>query len=523
VPPSANLQGLSLPIHPNGVVYNSVSRTPVVGATLTLMAAGSTAPLPTACFDDAAQQGQITLADGYYKFDVNFTDPACLSGSDYLIGVTAPAGTSYVAGYSQIIPPIAGPSTAPFSVPSCPASSNDAIPSTAAYCEAQTSEFAPATSVAPRSAGTNYFVHLVLNGSQMPGTSQIFNNHIPLDPQLGGALAISKTTPLLNVTRGQLVPYQITVHNVAGLLLSDVSIVDRFPAGFTYVAGSALLDGVPTEPSAAPGTLSWNGLIITGTQVRTLRMLLAVGAGVTEGEYVNRAQAVIGVTGNAMSGEATATVRIVPDPTFDCTDVTGKVFNDANRNGRQDSGEEGLPGVRVVTANGLQATTDPYGRYHITCAVIPNESRGSNFVLKLDDRTLPSGFRMSTEPVQIMRVTRGKAVRMNFGATIHRVVGIDLSDAVFEPGTTEIRLQWRPRLNMLLDELSKSPAVLRLSYIADTEDAGLVERRLQVIKRQLTEAWATKNDSYGLTIEPEVFWRRGAPPKRPDVRLQEGK
>ena len=79
----------------------------------------------------------------------------------------------------------------------------------------------------------------MLDGSQMPGSSQIFNNHIPLDPDVDGSLAISKTTPLLNVTRGQLVPYVITVNNAAGLLLTDVSIVDRFPAGFSYVAGSA--------------------------------------------------------------------------------------------------------------------------------------------------------------------------------------------------------------------------------------------------------------------------------------------
>src|SRR5207247_8788960 len=109
---------------------------------------------------------------------------------------------------------------------------------------------------------------------------------------------------------------------------------------------------------------------------------------------VNRGQVVNGVTGGPMSGEATATVRVLPDPTFDCTDVTGKVFNDANRNGVQDDGESGLAGVRLVTDRGLRATTDPYGRYHITCAITPHEGRGSNFVLKLDDRTLPSGFRM---------------------------------------------------------------------------------------------------------------------------------
>src|SRR5688572_9420737 len=520
VPSGANLQGLNLPIHPNGVIYNSMARTPIAGATLTLLDARNATPLPASCFDDAVQQGQITSADGHYKFDVNFSDPACPNGGNYLIGVAPPAGTTYVAGYSQVIPPTSGASTAAFSVPACPAGTSDAIPGTTLYCEAQPSEFAPNASVPPRTAGTNYYVHLMLNGNQMPGSSQIFNNHIPIDPELNGSIAISKTTPLLNVTRGQLVPYVITVNNVSGELLTDVGIVDRLPAGFSYVADSALLDGTPVEPSVAAGTLSWNGLVIAGTQVRTVRLLVVAGAGLTEGEYVNRAQAVNGVSGSAMSGEATATVRIMPDPIFDCTDVTGKVFNDANRNGVQDDGEEGLSGVRVVTPRGLQATTDQYGRYHITCAITPDESRGSNFVLKLDDRTLPSGFRMSTSEVQIKRVTRGKAMPINFGASIFRVVGIDLSDAVFEPGTTDIRIQWRPRINLLIEELRKAPAVLRLSYVADIEDAALVERRVEAVRQQLIKAWDAKQH-YVLNIEPEVFWRRGAPPKRLDVRPQE--
>jgi uncharacterized repeat protein (TIGR01451 family) len=519
VPSGANLQGLNLAIHPNGVVYNSMTRTPVAGATLTLLAARGSSPLPAACFDDAAQQGQITLADGYYKFDINFSDPACSSGSDYLIGVTPPPGTNYVTGYSQIIPPASSPSTAAFSVPACPGSASDVIPGTSQYCEVQPSEFAPAASVQPRTAGTNYYVHLLLDGSQIPGSSQIFNNHIPLDPQVLGLLTVTKTTSAVNVTRGQLVPYTITANNHSGQLMSDVTIVDRLPAGFSYIKGSALVDGVPTEPMVVGTVLSWNGLTIAGTQVRTVKVLLAVGAGNSQGEYVNRAQALLGANGNALSGEATATVRLVPDPTFDCTDVMGKVFNDKNRNGRQDEGEEGLAGVRVVTPTGLQGTTDKYGRYHITCAVVPNESRGSNFVMKLDDRTLPGGFRMTTDQVQIQRATSGKALQINFGASIQRVISIDLLDAAFEPGKTEIRDEWKPRINLLLEELRKAPAVLRLSYVADTEDAALVKRRVETIKQELTERWGPANDSYMLTIEPEVFWRRGAPTKQPEVRV----
>jgi hypothetical protein len=202
--------------------------------------------------------------------------------------------------------------------------------------------------------------------------------------------------------------------------------------------------------------------------------------------------------------------------------VTGKVFNDANRNGRQDDGEEGVPGVRLVTPRGLQATTDPFGRYHITCAITPHEGRGSNFVLKLDDRTLPSGFRMSTDQVQVQRATRGKALKVNFGASVFRVVAIDLSDAAFMPGETEIRVQWRPRIGLLLDELRKAPAVLRLSYIADTEERSLVGRRMDAVRRLVTEGW-DEPTSYPLTIEPEVFWRRGGPPERRDVPAGDGR
>jgi uncharacterized repeat protein (TIGR01451 family) len=381
---------------------------------------------------------------------------------------------------------------------------------------------APPASVAARSTGTKYYLNLTLDGTAVPGSNQIYNNHIPVDPQISGSFSITKTTPLLNVTRGQLVPYTITVSNVLGASAQGIQVVDRYPAGFRYVAGSARLDGVPTEPTVAAGQLVWSGLSFGGSAHRTIVLFLAVGAGVGEGEFVNRAQT-IAVTGQPLSGEATATVRVVPDQTFDCTDVFGKVFEDVNRNGRQDPGEKGLPGVRVVTAQGLAATTDQYGRFHITCAITPNEIRGSNFVLKLDDRTLPSGFRLTTDQLQIKHATAGKALKFDFGASIHRVVAIDLSDAAFEPGTTEIRAQWRPRLDVLLGELRKAPSLLRLSYVADTEDAALVERRMQAVKLQLTEAWDAKKDSYVLTIEPEVFWRRGAPPKRSDVRVPESR
>jgi uncharacterized repeat protein (TIGR01451 family) len=510
VAPGANLQNLNLPLWPNGTVYNSVARVPVAVARVTMLNAATRAALPGQCFTDPAQQNQITAANGFYKFDLNFSDASCPAGGGYLIEVTPPA-TGYMSMPSRIIAPASGDNTAPFSVPACPGSADDAVPATTEYCEVVASAAVPPTSVPPGTAGTTYYLHLLLSNGTVPGQSQVFNNPIPIDPELYGAVAISKTSSLTNVSRGSLVPYTITVTNVYGTPLSGIGIIDRFPAGFKYVAGSARLDGTPAEPLINGRELAWNGLTLQFDQKRTIRFLLVVGSGVSEGEYVNRALALNTTTSGAVSGEATATVRVVPDPDFDCTDVIGKVFDDGNLNGRQDQGEKGLPGVRMVTARGLIASTDKNGRFHITCAAVPDEDRGSNFILKLDERSLPTGYRLTTENPRVLRATRGKMLRFNFGTTIHRVVRMDIAAGAFEPDTTEIRMQWTHRIDRLLEELGKGPSVLRLSYLGDVEPNGLALKRIEALKKEITARWKQSGAGYPLTIETEIFWRRGAP------------
>jgi len=500
------LQDLHLPLTPNGVVYNSLMRTPIAGATLVMVQAASKTPLASGCFNDPTQQGQVTPSGGHYKFDLKFSEPSCPSGGEYLIEVTPPA-SGYMAGVSKLVPPASGSTTASFSVSSCPGSPADAVPGTPSYCEAQASSLPPAASVT-EGAGTAYYLHLTLDSVQ-PGSGQIFNNHVALDPTLDTAIAITKTAGLINVTRGQLVPYTITLNNTLGVPLRNLSVVDTFPLGFKYVAGSSRMDGQKIEPAMNTRQMIWSIAQLGSNTKHTITFLMIVGSGVSEGEYVNRAQMLANATDSGASGVASATVRVTPDPNFDCTDIIGKVFDDANANGYPDDGEKGLPGARVVTARGLNATTDEHGRFHITCAVVPDEDRGSNFILKLDDRTLPTGYRVTGENPQVERATRGKMLRFNFGATIHHVVSLDIADGVFEPKGTKLRMQWQPRIDLLLKELRKAPSLLRLSYLAENENKGLVEDRLKVLKKEITGKW---DGGYPLTIETEVFWRRGSPP-----------
>ena len=87
---------------------------------------------------------------------------------------------------------------------------------------------------------------------------------------------------------------------------------------------------------------------------------------------------------------------------------------------------------------------------------------------------------------RVQRATRGKTLRFNFGATLHRVVTIDVADGAFEPDSTELRPQWQPRIDQLLQVLKEATSVLRLSYLADIEAESLVKKRLAMLKRTLT-------------------------------------
>jgi uncharacterized repeat protein (TIGR01451 family)/fimbrial isopeptide formation D2 family protein len=508
LPSGGSLQNMDLPLTPNGVVYNSVTRTPIAGAMLIMVQASTKSPLPGSCFGDPTQQGQVTLGNGFYKFDLNFSDSsACPSGGDYLIQVTPPS-SGYTAGPSRLIPPTTDSATATFSVPTCPGSAVDAVLATPNYCEAQASALAPAASMSA-GPGTTYYMHLTFDNAQ-PGDSQIYNNHLAVDPTLNTAIAITKTAALVNVVRGQMVPYTITLKNTLGVPLTNLSLVDTFPPGFKYVSGSGLVDGQKSEPVANTTQLVWNISQLAGNSSHTIKLLLVVGSGVSDSEYVNRAQVMDRATNGAVSGVASATVRVTPDPTMDCTDIIGKVFDDANANGYPDQDEKGLAGVRIVSARGLIATTDKYGRFHITCAAVPDEERGSNFILKLDDRSLPTGYRVTTENPLVLHLTRGKAMKFNFGAAMQRVVQLDIADGVFEPGTAVMREQWKSRLDMLMSELRKAPSILRISYLADVEDQSVVKARAEAVKHEIAERWG--QGSYKLTIETEIFWRHGGPP-----------
>lgn len=236
----------------------------------------------------------------------------------------------------------------------------------------------------------------------------------------GGDLTIHKVALKDNVVVGDFVPYRITIENNLATPALNMVIRDLIPAGFKYVNGSARLDGVEIANPVGGRPIEFRNLDFGGNtgsgttpSKRTLTYLLVVGAGVTQGEYVNKAVAVTRNAENA-SNISEATVTVTADPLFDNSLILGKVYIDRNGNGIQDEGEEGLGGVKLVTARGEIITTDQYGRYHLAGVEGGRWERGTNFVLKLDVWSLPAGYELIGRNPVVVRLSPGLPSKIDF-------------------------------------------------------------------------------------------------------------
>lgn len=464
----------SLPVDPSGVVYDSITRAAVSGATVTI-SGPSGFDASTHLVGGTTNQSQTTDTSGYYQFLLLSSAP---SGT-YTLTVNGPAG--YVPGASTIIPATVGPL-------------NPGIGSGTYSVQSQ--------SIPPTgSQSTTYYLTMNLSGSSLG----VVNNHLPIDPILGGAIFVTKTTSKVNVPRGDLVPYTIQARNTLSASIPNIDLIDELPPGFKYRSGSARLNGVAVEPQANGRVMRWPNLTFAPNETKTLTLVLVVGSGVGDGEYVNRAWALNNLVNSTVSNVATATVRVVPDPTFDCTDIIGKVFDDQNANGYQDGGEPGIANVRVATAKGWLVTTDAEGRFHVPCAVVPQMDRGSNFIMKLDERTLPSGFRVTTENPRVVRATRGKMVKLNFGATIHRVVRVEVSAEAFEKDSVELKEEWKKRFEALPEQLRSRPSVVRLVFRQSVKSEPKAKERLKELTSMLRRKWEALDEEYPLSIEDELL------------------
>lgn len=476
----------NLPLDPSGVVYDSITRAPVRNAVVTMLGANGS-PLPAICFLSATQQNQLTDATGFYRFDIVVgAAPECPTGeTTYTISITPPAGYS---APSTVLP-------------------------------AEPGAFDPTGLVRPTTIGAS--INAPANGDLVrwyqafrlaAGDPDVIFNHIPLDPFLTRApLIVTKTSIKRTASVGDLVPYTITVRNAESAQRAGVDVVDILPPGFKYVVGTASVDGVAVEPQVNDRELRWPRQTIPANTTVTYKITTVVGAGVTSGDRVNNGLARNGLDASEISNRGQAVVSIVPSAVFDCSELIGKVYDDLNGNGYQDQDEPGIPGARLATVNGELITTDEFGRYHITCAAVPDAEIGSNFVLKLDERTIARGYAPTTDNPQSIRLTRGKISELNFGVQKAATTALNVDTRAFMPGSAELRPEFAKKLASLRpDEAVRM--VIQISYRADNgEDWTLAERRVAALKTAIAKLFERDWDAPKPVIEANLNRAFGIP------------
>jgi CshA-type fibril repeat protein len=254
----------------------------------------------------------------------------------------------------------------------------------------------------------------------------------------------------------------------------------------------------PGEPLVVPGEGTWTVDLATGSITFTPE------PGFTGNPTPIQYQ-VTDIFGNLLD-PASVVILYEFNAAFICSEVIGKVFDDKNQDGQQDEGEPGIAGARLATVNGDIITTDEYGRYSVPCAAIP-EDIGSTFLLKLDPRSLPTGYRLTTENPKTVRLTQGTMRRMNFGATISNLVRVDLTEEAFDPETGKISKALDDGLKSVVAAVAKKPSTIRVSYYVDGGDPKVAKKRLDLVERRLRELWRGRGN-YQLSLEKTIVERK---------------
>jgi uncharacterized repeat protein (TIGR01451 family) len=311
---------------------------------------------------------------------------------------------------------------------------------------------------------------------------------------------LAKTAQRSEVSRGDVVPYTIRATNVQG---DTFFIRDIMPPGFQYVAGSATANGVAITPAQSGQTLTFNGLTRNeATAAIEIKLKLIAAVTSKTGRFVNKAEIVDTNSGN-VADRAEAAVTIKEEHVFDCSDIIGRVFDDLNGNGYADDGEPGLPGVRVVTVNGRIITTDDKGRFSVPCADVPNGTIGANYILKLDPKSLPAGYQLTTENPRMVRVTPGKVVKLNFGAQGTRNVQLDVRKDAFVSNGIGLTPKWTEGLDRLVTVLKKSKGNLDIVYRCGVY-APIADERLEALEEAIKAKWEEEGSPHKLRINSRV-------------------
>jgi len=220
------------------------------------------------------------------------------------------------------------------------------------------------------------------------------------------ALGLDLTADALEVGVGEAIPYTIVVRNPGTLVVTNVQVAVQLPVGARYVSRSAI--GADSAVVAGGRLILYSAAPLVPGTSRTLRYvaaLISAPGTVAEARAVATGQVPGGLAG---SPEAIAWVQIRRAWPMETRAAIGKVWVDANGDGMQGAGEAGLANVDIWTEDGMVATTDSTGKFSFS------NVRPGRHAFRLDPRSIPDGYRLASEDIQLVDASGWTTPRVDF-------------------------------------------------------------------------------------------------------------
>jgi uncharacterized repeat protein (TIGR01451 family) len=230
---------------------------------------------------------------------------------------------------------------------------------------------------------------------------------------------------------GDTVIYRLSVRNLASSSLNNVVISDTLPLGFNFVPKSvrATVGDSPVKITTSHNnstiSLRAEGLTLPGggsqDQVLNIAYAAVLTADSVRGSGENSAIINAQRLDNNQSvkdGPAIHRLRIDPGILSDCGTLIGRVFEDKNFDGEQQTGEPGIPNAVVFMDDGNRITTDTKGLFSVA-NVISGYRTGVLDLTSVPGYNIAPNRKFSERNSQsrLVQLEPGGLARMNFAVT----------------------------------------------------------------------------------------------------------
>lgn len=198
-------------------------------------------------------------------------------------------------------------------------------------------------------------------------------------------IRVKLTSTKSEIKIGEVVGFTVSVENRDNKTYENLSLKNITPRGFRYLEDE--LEKFSLTPNQKYS--------------KTFYMKATVGASVGKNIF----QSSVSSRNNKISNIGETSVEVKADSLLNTATIIGKVIDEKT--------DKGIPYAVVYTPGGIVVQADDEGRFHLPDQWV-DKKFGENFLLKLDENSLPSGSVVKSENPMVKRITPYSLTKFNF-------------------------------------------------------------------------------------------------------------